>query len=286
MLKEIAKQLLPPIATNLIENLVNVTKHKHYANYAEALKNCSQDGYENTVLMDVLTYKMERLLENRRTNPVLELNASQTHLFLAFARLMAAYPDRTEFTVLDFGGGMGGHYLDTKKLLGDNIKLRWAVVETPAMVKAARQFATSELLFFDDIHAAKQHLGAIDLFHTSGTLQCVDAPYDFLKIMLDIKAPFMLFNRLGLNRLNRDVVTIHHSKLSWNGTAGLPPNVADRIISYPFTFISEANFRGKVSENYQIIGQFSDTSGLIAVPNTDLIGLGLLVERKKLSRAN
>jgi hypothetical protein len=124
-------------------------------------------------------------------------------------------------------------------------------------------------------------LGAIDLLHTSGTLQCVDAPYDFLKIMLDIKAPFMLFNRLGLNRLNRDVVTIHHSKLSWNGTAGLPPNMEDRIISYPFTFMSEADFREKISENYQVVGQFSDASGILAVPNADLIGLGLLVEQKK-----
>jgi putative methyltransferase (TIGR04325 family) len=281
MLKNLAKQWLPPIATNFIESSINARKHKHYPSYAEAFKHCSQGGYENTVLIDVVTYKMRRFLDTAYKNEGLDLNPMQTHTILAISKLMATYPNRTEFNILDFGGGLGGHYFETKKLLGDKITLHWAVVETPAMAAAGKGFVNDELQFYDDIHVAQKALGAVDLLHTSGTLQCVDAPFDFLKLMMDAQAPFMLFNRLGLNRLNKTVVTIHHSKLSWNGFPGLPPGVEDRVVSYPFTFISEADFMARVAEKYRVVARFADGSGIFPVPDTDLVGLGLLVELKK-----
>src|SRR6266700_933030 len=53
-------------------------------------------------------------------------------------------------SVLDFGGGCGLHYKQARSPL-----VRWAVVETPAMVERARELATVRLQFFTGISEAK-----------------------------------------------------------------------------------------------------------------------------------
>jgi putative methyltransferase (TIGR04325 family) len=154
------------------------------------------------------------------------------------------------------------------------------VVETPAIVRASHQFEQAELAFFDNIEAAHAHLGDVDMLHTSGTLQCVNRPKVYLSQLMAINAPFMLFNRMGLNRKHEDVVTIHHSKLSWNGHPGLPPNVQDRAITYPFTFRSEQDFLKQLEAQYRIVARFSDNSGILSLPTAEIVGGGLLVQQK------
>jgi putative methyltransferase (TIGR04325 family) len=276
----IVQQWLPPVVQNLYFQAKQSRKHPLFPSYEAALAQCSQDGYENDLLMEVMSYKMSRYLDNQKRQFDPAFSHTQAFTQLAIAKLLAHYPDKKTFHILDFGGSMGGHYFDTKRLLGNNIRFKWAVVETPATAKAAQQFANDEIAFFDSLETACAHLSTIDLLHTSGTLQCVNQPYAFLERLLAIQSPFILFNRIGLNRKNRDVITIHHSKLSWNGPYGLPPNVEDRPIKYPFTFISEANFLQKLQANYTIAAQFKDDSGIFSIPSEDIIGGGFLVEKK------
>lgn len=47
-------------------------------------------------------------------------------------------------SVLDFGGGAGIHYKAARRQSPD---VRWAVVETPAMVRRAKDLATDRLMF-------------------------------------------------------------------------------------------------------------------------------------------
>lgn len=67
--------------------------------------------------------------------------------------------------VLDFGGGAGLHYKLARK---QSPNIRWAVVETPAMVQRARQLATDRLMFFEGIEEASNWLGKVDLVHSNG----------------------------------------------------------------------------------------------------------------------
>ena len=118
------------------------------------------------------------------------------------------------------------------------------------------------------------------MLHTSGTLQCVDRPFDYLNEIINSNAEWILFNRLGLNRMNRDVVSIHSSKLSWNGVGGLPEGHKDRWIKYPFTFISESSFMEALEKKYTIVAKFDDTSGMYPIHGEEIIGYGLLCKKK------
>lgn len=278
--KGLVQQWLPPIVYNWLDQQLKKSKHPIFNSYTEALAKCSEKGYENDTLIEVVTYKMALYLENQKKSPDLQISPTQSYTLLSLTKLLTAYPDRKEFNILDFGGGLGGHYFDIKRIFKDSIKLNWAVVETPAMANAGKQFANNELVFFDNLPAASKHLGSLDLLYTSGTLQHVDHPYNFLEMLMATDARFMLFNRLGLNRKNRDVITIHHSKLSWNGHPGLPLGVEDRIIRYPFTYISERDFLTHLTKRYNIISQFQEDSGIFSLSDEEIVGGGLLVERK------
>ncbi len=279
-LSQFVKNVLPPFMYNTVDRLIRVRKYPVFDSYHNALAYCSKKGYENELLVDVLKYKMEHFLKKQKINQDKTLTTTQSFTLLSITKLIASYPDKDSFHILDFGGNLGGHYHDFKKIFGSSIKLKWAIVETPALAEAGQHFANEELSFFDSIESAAQFLGNIDLVHSSGTLQCVEEPKQYLDKLLKLDSGFILFNRLGLNRKNRDYITIHHSKLSWNGPPGLPPNVDDRVISYPFTFLSEQYFYHTMAANHQIVAHFNDNSGILDIPSEEIVGGGLLFSRR------
>lgn len=278
-INQLVKQIAPPFMYAALDRVHRTRKYPLFGSYQDALAYCSKDGYENEVLIDVLTYKMENYLNTQKVNADKSMTPTQSFTLLALTKVIAAHPNVNNFNILDFGGNLGGHYYDIKRFFGKGIKLKWAVVETPALAKAGEKFANDELQFFHSIEAATQYLGTIDLLHTSGTLQCVEKPKVYLDKLLTLNANHILFNRMGLNRKNVEVVTIHHSKLSWNGHAGLPPNVEDRVIRYPFTFMSEKYFYDTLAQKHQIEARFSDNTGILEIPSEDIIGGGLLFSR-------
>lgn len=181
-----------------------------------------------------------------------------------------------EINVLDFGGACGAHYFQLRNIIDKNLKINWVVVETPGMVAQAKKLETNELTFCSDFDDAIKKLGTVDLLHTSGTLQCVDEPLIYLEKILNCNAKWVLFNRLGLNQIDRDAITIHTSKLSWNGIGDLPEGYTDKIVKYPFTFMSEKVFLEKVQNKYSLIAKFFDQSGIKAIKGEDIVGYGLL----------
>src|SRR5689334_22774276 len=84
------------------------------------------EGYENSELVDVVFRKT-----------------------LAYNPPKEDWPDLVgASTVLDFGGACGAHYKEAQHYTPD---VRWAVVETPAMVRKASDIATDRLRFFTSI---------------------------------------------------------------------------------------------------------------------------------------
>jgi len=154
------------------------------------------------------------------------------------------------------------------------------VVETPTMVKYAKELETDELSFYDNFAEAIKKLNNVDLLHTSGTLQCVDNPQKYLSEILNCNAQWILFNKLGLNKLDRDVITIHSSKLSWNGIGNLPEGYTDRWVKYPFNFPAESKFLAAVEKKYSLVARFNDLSGMYAVDGEEIVGYGLLCKLK------
>src|SRR5665647_1540419 len=111
------------------------------------------EGYENPELVEVIFRKTKAF---RPTEPWSEIDGAGT--------------------VLDFGGGCGIHY----KMM-QSPSVRWAVVETPAMVERASEIATDNLRFFASISDAAAWLGDIDVMHSSGALQYARDPAGALR---------------------------------------------------------------------------------------------------------
>lgn len=272
------RDLIPPILISTLGRMRSGSGKKQYATYHEALADCSLNGYENHDLVEVVVSKTlryrEQLLQASKPAPVDATSATSL-----FALLLSAEA-KGEINVIDFGGAAGAHYFLARSLLSTTTRLNWRVVETPAMVKQATlKLAGNELQFHSNLGEAKGSMGAVDLLHTCGTLQCVANPYAELKQLVRIQAKYMLLNRLGVTKGDHDVITIHQSRLSWNGPGPLPAGMTDHTIAYPFVFPQESLLRGIIQETYREIACFDDPSGIFPVRGEPIVGIGLLAAR-------
>ena len=271
LLKELVRGIIP-------QRKLLSSNDQIFLTYQDALRSCTNDAYENEELIEVIFKKTKRFCENLRSNIFPNKETIAYSLQSVLDPILKS--QSKSLNVLDFGGACGVHYFQMRNIIDKSMKLNWAVVETPTMVKYAKELESDELSFFDNFQDAIARLGKIDLLHTSGTLQCVDDPFKYLNDILECNANWVLFNRLGLNKQNEDIITIHASKLSWNGVGELPEGYNDRWVKYPFNFFSERKFLGKVKEKYAIVKKFDDGSGTFPVDGVEIVGYGILCKNK------
>lgn len=147
----------------------------------------------------------------------------------------APWPDMEGvYSVLDFGGACGRHYKEAKR---HSPSIRWAVVETPAMVMRAKELETDRLNFFTSIEAAADWLGSVEVVHSNGALQYTPNPMEALNSLCALRAPKMLWARLlmGAGRKHTQI-----SRLADNG----PGEVLSvrKKVAYDQTPINELTF--------------------------------------------
>ncbi|MBR1329869.1 methyltransferase domain-containing protein [Bradyrhizobium ottawaense] len=140
-------------------------------------------------------------------------------------------------TVLDFGGGAGVHYKTARQQSPD---IRWAVVETPAMVRRAKELATDSLRFFQRIEEAADWLGNVDLIHSNGAIQYVPNPVRTIRSLCAVAPAKLVWHRVPISEGEgrREVQT---SYLSDNGP-GQAPSLAEKLVRYERTWIPEQAF--------------------------------------------
>jgi len=278
IIRRVIKKITPAIILQKLQKKTTVeSAHQIFLNYQDALKLCPSNAYEGEELIEVIFKKTKRFAETLNTGIIA---VSETVAYSLLSAINPIIESKTnQINVLDFGGACGAHYFHLRSVLSKDLKMNWVVVETPTMVKYAKELETNELYFVDNLKDAINKLGTIDLIHTSGTLQCVNDPQKYLIDILNCNAKWVLFNRLGMNKLEKDVVTIHSSMLSWNGIGELPNGYIDRWVKYPFNFHSEIKFLNTLQEKYTIVAKFNDQSGIYAVQGEQIVGYGLLCKK-------
>jgi putative methyltransferase (TIGR04325 family) len=220
--------------------------------------------------VDAVLRKTESLFENYSP---LELSYSETASLLSV--LMAAAGARgNDLRVLDFGGACGGHYILARRLVPENVSLRWCVVETPAMVHRARSLENGELRFHSSVEGALDDLGTVDLLHCSGALQYVEDPLRTLLELLDVGAKRILFVRLAVHAGSDTLITVQSSKLSWNGRGVLPPHLEDTEVKYPVTLLPREQVLAQVNQRYEVSFIIEDEERILLISNRPVVGLG------------
>ena len=251
---------IPPILYKIKTRLNKNQVPKHFAeifsSYADALAACKGDGYEDTVLIDVVFEKTLRLIETVNLAKQSLTEATTQSLMVL---LMAMHREvGNTLNVIDYGGACGAHYFFLRPLVPEKFTLQWAVVETPAMVMKAKSLETNELRFYTAVAKAKESLGRIDLVHSTGAIQYSPAPENSLNEMLGCAPAFVLFNRMALAE-GEKIITIQESPLSANGPGSIPDIYEDKLCRYPLTYISKSFFEETISLKYNIKMMFDET---------------------------
>lgn len=154
-------------------------------------------------------------------------------------------------TVLDFGGGAGLHY---KLACQQSPDIRWAVVETPAMVRRAKELATDRLMFFERIEEAAGWLGDVDLVHSNGAIQYVPDPLETVRALCSVQPAMLVWHRVPISKeIRREVQT---SYLSDNGPGGTLAS-REKLVRYERNWISEQAFIG-AHAGFRLIEQSPD----------------------------
>jgi hypothetical protein len=138
-------------------------------------------------------------------------------------------------TVLD-SGGPAVHY---KTACQQSPYIRWAVVETPAMVQRAKELGTDKLMFFERIEEAADWLGNIDLVHSNGAIQYVPDATETIGALCSVRPTAMAWHRVPISD---DASTrIETSYLSVNGP-GLSLASKEKLVRYERNWIPELAF--------------------------------------------
>jgi putative methyltransferase (TIGR04325 family) len=269
------KLIFPLGVSKKLELIAPFSLYPYFNNYSAALALASKSAYENEAIIEVVLHKTKSILANH----AYQHNVNDLNLAVALQNIY--HTGKQPIEVLDFGGACGLHYFTVRRLLPKSCRLSWTVIETPAMVEAGKTLANDELQFFSDLAAVQgQHF---DVVHSSGTLQCVPDPIATLEALTAFKAPCMVLNRVGIHAGKNDLITLHRSKLSWNGAGGLPEGIHDRELSYPFQFVAANKFYAALNHGYERLYHVQDNSGIFPIQGSELVGFSALYGLKEAS---
>jgi len=203
-------------------------------------------SYEEEALIELVFQKTVVL--NRVTT--LDLGMGSERLLLAVSIASKERTTDEAIGVLDFGGACGIHF-KLASLLFPESKFRWAVVETPAMVKRAKVLETDSLRFFEDIKSAQPWLGDIALMNSNSALQYVDDPLRSLNELLELSPEVALWERMMLS--NTQTQTDSQKSTLFDHGPGAPlPGFRNRPVVQRITRLSRAEFLSHHQAQYRL----------------------------------
>jgi putative methyltransferase (TIGR04325 family) len=250
---------------------------KTYSSYGAAMEDCDPRGYQESDIVNAVIEKTKIYRDELLRRRPIRLGVAHS---LIICSIYGQNSISNDVKILDFGGAAGHHYFLVRSVIPKETKLKWAVVETPAMASlCAGVFSSDELYFVSDITEAKVLLGCVDIVHTSGALQCVDDPVKYINKLVETDADQIVLNRLGLTKGRQDIITVHESLLSDNGPGPLPPGIKNRTVRYPFTFPGQDRIFGPILKKYTLNLAVDDSSGAFPVNDEPIFGIGLSVVR-------
>jgi putative methyltransferase (TIGR04325 family) len=188
------RDFVPPIVIATAKRLLHRARRKQYPTYETALMDCPEHGHENEDIVNVVLHKTKKYRDGILSGGPIHLSPTNAY---SLCSILTSIGER-ELHVLDFGAACGAHYFLARAVLSPACRMKWIVVETPEMAQRAKTaLGTCELTFTSDLREAADSLRRIDLLHTSGTLQCVNNPEEYLKTIVSFGATHTLLNRLG-----------------------------------------------------------------------------------------
>jgi putative methyltransferase (TIGR04325 family) len=242
------KRRLPWLVRSLGGHYTHIRYSGDYRDFAEARR--ASKGYDAPA---VLATTREALLKVKRGQNRWERDAMVSDsdelpwsLLACLMRVVLASP-RRELNVLDFGGSLGSTYFWCRRFFGDELRVRWHIVEQAEHVKVGRtDFASDELSFdFSVPEVLAQH--RVDVVLLSGVIHYLENPEAFLESVTSWKIPFLILDRTPLWEKERHRLTVQE----------VPPEIYSA--SYPAWFLSKRRVLDLIERDYDMRVRAPDT---------------------------
>jgi len=272
------------------------TNFLEYRTWEEALEAATPKGYENSNLVESVVLKTSALknkFSRRHSDLVVDLSfrkrwlqrikleklaRSSKEKIPAFVQKYLSGMEilRTvgavgwakvneDLRVLDFGGAAGHHYLLADSFFCGRQKLRWNVVETPAMAAAARRIELPGLSFYSDLEKAAADLKEIDLIFASGSLHCCPKPLETLKKLASLGSKKIVVTRTCYLDNYPFRFLLQRSMLSENGPGPLPAGIQDKEIFYPNALVPKDAALAELQRRYRTVLWMKENENLFLV---------------------
>lgn len=222
---------------------------QEYESYTSASL-ASGDTYDNAIISEIAVENAKSVLLQ---SDFQRHSGGGGHVFLALP--IAARNSKGVVRVLDFGGAAGLHAALSIKTLTD-VDQRWAIVETPSMVRACSGLSTENVQFFEAIEDALSWLGEADLVHSSGALQYMPDAIASVNELLSIKAQLLLIQKSALS-LGREIVELESISLGGHRSGRFSQAHHDHVAKIPVTYVNQDDFITSLCNGYDIAFAFS-----------------------------
>jgi putative methyltransferase (TIGR04325 family) len=230
----IFKEFIPPVLLKFLRR--RRFSYREFNTYQDALR--VSDSYQMLDLIKLVTSKgvnFRKTLQNEK-----KLDLSSLRVCVALCTLAQT---NSLIRVIDFGGAAGVHYFTARRLLPENIKLDWRIIETPALVAEAKHIGleSEELTFHssDDLSDHSMGKQPINLVFASSSIHYAPDPYKVLKSLTAMDPDVLMITRTPFT--DKPVVLLQRSLLTDNGAGDyLDTNqISNRIITYPVTMLDK-----------------------------------------------
>ncbi len=195
--KSVAKSFVPPIALkalDLIRNYKHGTRPGNiwegiYDDYAQVPR--SGGAFEGDVWLEGRRRSLEK--ERREENDLSSF--IDENALLPFLVSIIGLEERP-VRILDFGGGLGESYLDTKRRLKERFAIDYHIVETARMCEEGTALFESQdgIQFHDSLPS---EMSDLDVVYVSSALQYVEDYAALLRRLCAYRPRFILFVKLS-----------------------------------------------------------------------------------------
>jgi putative methyltransferase (TIGR04325 family) len=255
--------------------------HKRsFSSFKEALQD--SDTYEDHDVIEIVSLKTQNLINSIQQGDFTWLNDHRgiQNLFV-FSYIFKTKPLR----VVEIGGACGALFFLSKHFVPDFFET-WMIVETPAMVKKAKEKFENTILKFVSINDfEKEHsLQTGDILIAQGVLQYLENPLMVFDSLQRQNYQYIYLSRTVVGEgISAPIITKQVVNVSDHGPGEMPKGWIDRKTSQPLTILPLHLLNSKILDIYQILFLFDEGGSNMEYINNEKIQtkmIGILLKRK------
>jgi len=267
-LQKLCKYFTPPIIYGYLKKLFKKRSiHGSFKNWTEAINHST--GYDsNEILSKVLKATLIAVQDGGYERDGVYFTSEDYSWPIVCGVLMGAFGRSEGTQVLDFGGALGGLYLQHKKILGSIPNLRWNIVEQSHFIDAAKQNIQIHNLDFhysiyDYLLSSKPN---IVLF--SSVLQYLENLDEILDEVTKSGAKYLIIDRTPFQLGNDHSIKVQHvSKDIYNA-------------SYPIRIFSKQALLTRLDGSWSLLASGVSPEGVMLSDNRGDISFEWLIMEK------